>query len=185
VVAGTGSRLIGGAMQAELSRDEVLTLFVDGFLPKVELHEKPQKRQSGFQEFGLPYAADAAITKYLAMFLRTHSQSKMCPARPDIVLFNGGFFASPVLRSRLIESLEYWFRTTDSNWSPIVNCVMIALILPSLAARHILAWSDAVSAFALWRDCLGRITSASNRPTDSERRCVWSRLGQKHHRPRQ
>lgn len=119
VVAGTGSRLIGGAMQAELSRDEVMTLFVDGFLPKVELHERPQKRQSGFQEFGLPYAADAAITKYLAMFLRTHSQVENVPARPDIVLFNGGFFASPVLRSRLIESLEHWFGG-ESKWSPLV-----------------------------------------------------------------
>lgn len=119
VVAGTGSRLIGGAMQAELSRDDVMSLFVDGFLPMVELHERPQKRQSGFQEFGLPYAADAAITKYLAMFLRTHSQFEEVPARPDIVLFNGGFFASPVLRSRLIESLEHWFGG-ESKWSPTV-----------------------------------------------------------------
>jgi len=139
VVSGTGSRLIGGARQTELSRDDVMSLFVDGFLPMVELHERPQKRQSGFQEFGLPYAADAAITKYLAMFLQTHSQAKdqsdqsdqsnptdptdlpgFNAARPDIVLFNGGFFASPVLRSRLIESLENWFRAGDSKWSPVV-----------------------------------------------------------------
>ena len=119
VVSGTGSRLIGGAMQTELSRDDVMTLFVDGFLPMVELNERPQKRQSGFQEFGLPYAADAAITKYLAMFLSTRSQVENVPARPDIVLFNGGFFASPVLRSRLIESLERWF-AGESNWSPTV-----------------------------------------------------------------
>ncbi len=119
VVSGTSSRLIGGAMQTELSRDDVMTLFVDGFLPKVELHERPQKRQSGFQEFGLPYAADAAITKYLAMFLSTHSHIENVPARPDIVLFNGGFFASPVLRSRLITSLESWFGG-EAKWSPTV-----------------------------------------------------------------
>ena len=132
VVSGIGSRLIGGAMQTELSRNDVMTLFVDGFLPMVALNERPQKRQSGFQEFGLPYAADAAITKYLAMFLQTHSLAaedvprnkndvdQFAAARPDIVLFNGGFFASPVLRSRLIESLENWFRGGDSNWTPIV-----------------------------------------------------------------
>ena len=142
VLSGAGSRLIGGAIQTELSRDDVLRLFVDGFLPAVSLNERPQKRQSGFQEFGLPYAADPAITKYLATFLTTNSQvkndagtqvegpeadaslrardSQAVAARPDIVLFNGGFFASPVLRARLIESLENWFRPQDANWSPTV-----------------------------------------------------------------
>ncbi len=119
VLSGSSSRLIGGAMQAELSRDEVLNLFVEGFLPTVALDEKPKKRQSGFQEFGLPYAADPAITKYLAAFLQSHSQDSISGSRPDIVLFNGGFFASPLLRTRLIESLEQWFRTTDADWSPI------------------------------------------------------------------
>ena len=113
VLSGAGSRLIGGAMQTELTRDEVLKLFIEGFLPTVGLHERPQKRQSGFQEFGLPYAADPAITKYLATFLQTHSQDTVNGARPDIVLFNGGFFGSPVLRARLIESLENWFRPLD------------------------------------------------------------------------
>ena len=120
VLSGSGSRLIGGAMQMELSRDDVVKLFVDGFLPDVGLHERPQKRQSGFQEFGLPYAADPAITKYLATFLQTHSQDTAKGGRPDILLFNGGFFASPVLRSRLIDSLENWFRPLEANWSPTV-----------------------------------------------------------------
>lgn len=129
VLSGTGSRLIGGAMQTELSRADVLNLFVEGFLPTVELHERPEKRQSGFQEFGLPYAADPAITKYLATFLKTHAQAEnaieshsedVAAARPDIVLFNGGFFASPVLRERLIAALEYWFRGIEKDWSPTV-----------------------------------------------------------------
>jgi molecular chaperone DnaK (HSP70) len=119
VLSGSSSRLIGGARQIEISRDDVLKIFVEGFLPSVALDEKPQKRQSGFQEFGLPYAADPAITKYLATFLKSHSQDSVSGSRPDIVLFNGGFFASPVLRRRLIASLEQWFRTTDSDWSPI------------------------------------------------------------------
>ncbi|MEJ7591839.1 MAG: Hsp70 family protein [Planctomycetaceae bacterium] len=120
VLSGSGSRLIGGAIQTKLARDEVLKLFIEGFLPTVSLNERPQKRQSGFQEFGLPYAADPAITKYLATFLQTHSQDTVKGARPDIVLFNGGFFASPVLRARLIESLENWFRPEDPDWSPTV-----------------------------------------------------------------
>ncbi|MDA1231756.1 MAG: Hsp70 family protein, partial [Planctomycetota bacterium] len=129
VLSGTGSRLIGGAMQTELSRADVLNLFVEGFLPTVQFDERPEKRQSGFQEFGLPYAADPAITKYLATFLKTHSQvtnaiessgEDVAAARPDIVLFNGGFFASPVLRERLIASLKHWFGGIEKDWSPTV-----------------------------------------------------------------
>ncbi len=38
-----------------------------------------------------------------------------------MVLFNGGVFASPLLRQRVIECLEHWFRTPDDpNWSPQV-----------------------------------------------------------------
>lgn len=128
VVGGGGSRLIGGALKCDVTREELIELLVQGFLPRVDLTERPVRRQSGFQEFGLPYAADSAITRYLAAFLMTHAHSDRnervavddveAGARPDIVLFNGGFFESPILRSRLIESLEAWFRTEGSNWSP-------------------------------------------------------------------
>ncbi len=37
------------------------------------------------------------------------------------MLFNGGFFASPQLRERLLETLETWFRDEhDRKWSPLV-----------------------------------------------------------------
>ena len=39
------------------------------------LTDKPAARRSGFQEFGLPYAADAAITRYLAAFLTAHRRA--------------------------------------------------------------------------------------------------------------
>ncbi len=43
------------------------------------------------------------------------------PARPDIVLFNGGFFASPILRERLLEVLSSWFSSaTKPAWQPVV-----------------------------------------------------------------
>ncbi|HEU5431178.1 MAG TPA: Hsp70 family protein, partial [Thermomicrobiales bacterium] len=69
---GAGSRLIGGGLQTEVTRDEVQQLLLEGFLPRVALDEKPATRRSGFQEFGLPYAADAAMTRYLAAFLTAH-----------------------------------------------------------------------------------------------------------------
>ncbi len=130
---GSGSRLIGGGLQLAVTRDDVQSLLVDGFFPDVPLDAKPQASQSGFQEFGLPYAPDPAVTKYLAQFLTAHRYvaleengetakvlSSSDPARPDIVLFNGGVFASPVLQRRVVASLETWFRKADPNWSPIV-----------------------------------------------------------------
>lgn len=126
---GSGSRLIGGGLQVEVTRDEVGRLLVEGFLPRVALTEKPIQRQSGFQEFGLPYASDAAMTRYLAAFLTSHRADARDdaadldhdPARPDVILFNGGFFASPWLRNRLLEVVTSWFRNDrHPDWSPIV-----------------------------------------------------------------
>ncbi|MAT69861.1 MAG: molecular chaperone DnaK [Planctomycetaceae bacterium] len=129
----SGSKVIGGAKQAEVTRDDAQRLLVEGFLPRTSLDEKPSRRQSGFQDFGLPYATDPAITKYLASFLVAHRHTgddapdeawqttgSPDPARPDIVLFNGGFFASPVLRERLLQTLAGWFSSADAPWRPVV-----------------------------------------------------------------
>jgi molecular chaperone DnaK (HSP70) len=130
-----GSQLIGGAIQVEARRDEIQQLLVEGFLPWVELTDAPQRRRVGFQEFGLPFAPDAAITRYLAAFLLAHQHTGATPdtdpgspaessdseaARPDVVLFNGGFFASSVLRQRLLESLSRWFSSAECAWAPVV-----------------------------------------------------------------
>jgi molecular chaperone DnaK (HSP70) len=108
VPAAGGSRLIGGARQVELERAEVAALLMDGFLPRVGLDAQPARRSSGFQEFGLPYAPDPAITRYLAAFLSAHAEEGGA-IRPDAVLFNGGFFESPALREQLLEVLNSWF----------------------------------------------------------------------------
>ncbi len=122
----SGSRLIGGAKQIEVSRSEVHELLVEGFFPLAPLDARPSRRSSGFQEFGLPYAPDPAVTRYLAAFLTAHRHVAMDdvelpagqdPARPDIVLFNGGLFESPVLRQRMIDALKQMF---GSGWEPIV-----------------------------------------------------------------
>ncbi len=125
---GFGAKLIGGGIQIEVGRDEVRELLVDGFFPRVGLDDRPTRRRSGFQEFGLPYAADPAATRYLAAFLTAHRHVAMegvetaedhDPARPDIVLFNGGVFESDLLRGRLLEVLRSWFQTAG-GWEPIV-----------------------------------------------------------------
>ena len=117
-VLGGGARLIGGARAAELSRDEVRALLVDGFLPRVESEERPQSRRAAVVEFGLPYAADPAISRHLAAFLAQHAEAcrralgERTPANrppmPDAVLLNGGVFHGAALTERLLEILSDW-----------------------------------------------------------------------------
>lgn len=129
-IPGSGAKLLAGGMQVEVTQEEVRGILVDGFLPQVSLDAEPERRKSGFQEFGLPYSPDPAITKYLAWFLSTHRHVAMedvevpegaDPARPDIVLFNGGLFESQFLQQRMFDQLIDWFRpANDADWAPIV-----------------------------------------------------------------
>jgi molecular chaperone DnaK (HSP70) len=131
-VPGSGSKLIGGNLQATVKRSDVERLILDGFFPRVALSDKPAARRSGFQEFGLPYAADPAISRYLAAFLTAHRQDTdasgaaapndmAASARPDVILFNGGVFASNLLRERLLELLGDWFSPAGGErWQPQV-----------------------------------------------------------------
>ncbi len=99
---GSGTKLIGQARSASLTRDEVERIVLDGFFPHVSLYERPQGTRLGLVEFGLPYAADAAITRHIAAFLSAHHTV------PDAVLVNGGVFLSPAIRGRLLEVLKSW-----------------------------------------------------------------------------
>src|SRR5258708_36167023 len=79
---------------------------------------------TGLRELGLPYASDPAITKHLAAFLTQApdamdgSSANQRMARPDAVLFNGGFCAPAVTRDRIVEAISAWLGETPSGWSP-------------------------------------------------------------------
>lgn len=123
-VAGEGARLLAGSIQVTLTAEEIDETLLDGFFPRVKLSDHPVRGQSGFQEFGLPYAADPAITRHLAEFLSEHRRSGIdddddeSADRPDLVLFNGGVLTSPSIRRRIIDSLRDWFCQPDENWQP-------------------------------------------------------------------
>jgi hypothetical protein len=74
---GAGSRLVGGARTTHLSRQEVEQIVVDGFFPAGRADELPKRSRAAIVEFGLPYAADPAITRHVAAFLsRFAAQSR-------------------------------------------------------------------------------------------------------------
>lgn len=112
---GGGSKLIGGSKSTSLTQAEVRQIALEGFLPLSELQELPDKKRSGVVEFGLPYAAEPAISKHIAAFLQLHAKSAKVAlgetdeARvPDALLLNGGVFRSPELVQRLIDLLAKW-----------------------------------------------------------------------------
>ncbi|MCS0611222.1 Hsp70 family protein [Massilia kyonggiensis] len=122
VVPSRGSKLIGGSIRTELTRDEVTTFITDGFFPRVEASARPATRtRAGLTQVGLPYAQDAAITRHLAAFLGRQAgataelegfNGKVDPAHtflhPSAVLFNGGVFKSDILAKRVMDTINDW-----------------------------------------------------------------------------
>jgi len=118
---GKGSKLVGGTIKTEVRREDLDHVLVDGFFPVVASNELPaRQRRIGFQELGLPYAADPAVTKHLARFLSEQvrnspeaSNIRRGPtglACPTHVLFNGGVMKASLLRDRVVSVLNTWLR---------------------------------------------------------------------------
>ncbi len=124
-IAGRGSRIIGGSIQSELTRDEVLDVVLGGFFPLSSAAEDPVKgARAGLQEFGLPFVSDPAISRHLSSFLRRHKADvpgqagatpAEVPARPDAILFNGGALTPTLLRDRVVEVVRSWFAGDDGG----------------------------------------------------------------------
>jgi molecular chaperone DnaK (HSP70) len=131
-VLGSGRAVVGGMLSAELTRDEVVEIVTGGFLPVTAPDNLPARDgRVGLRELGLPYASEPAITKYLAAFL-TQAASSVDPqsaspdlsregprmARPDAILFNGGFFVPPITREKIVEAVTGWFGDQSHGWRP-------------------------------------------------------------------
>jgi hypothetical protein len=117
-ILGKGSGLVGGTIKATLERADIERVLTEGFLPEVASSDMPAgQRRVGVQELGLPYAADAAITRHMARFLRQqaagseHGSVRRGPsglAAPTHVLFNGGVLNAPLVRERILATLDSW-----------------------------------------------------------------------------
>ncbi len=118
-VLGRGSKLIGGTVSIELERHLVETTLVDGFFPLVARDERTQRDgTSGFQEIGLPFESDTAITKHVGAFLGDHLIADgEYPMRLTHLLFNGGVFNSDSFRERMLQTLASW---SDDGQAPVV-----------------------------------------------------------------
>ncbi len=120
VVPSRSSKLIGGTLRAELTREEVSRTLIEGFLPHVDIAEKPVSRpRTGLTTLGLAYAQDARITAHLAHFLTRQVgaaadlEGITLPEgarfiHPTALLLNGGVFKATPLAERLLEVINAW-----------------------------------------------------------------------------
>ncbi len=116
----SGRKLFRRAVHVTISKETIQKVLFEGFLPLVAINERPEHRKSGFQEFGLNYASDPAMSKHLAAFLDLERNLECGhPARilradrdvraPKYILFNGGFFQASAFIERMTTLFESWF----------------------------------------------------------------------------
>jgi molecular chaperone DnaK (HSP70) len=105
-IPGRGSGLLGGTFTAQIERAEVEAIVLEGFFPECDAEDRPSRTQAGLREWALPYAADSAVTRYLAEFLRNRPQV-------DAILFNGGSLYPELLRLRLQKQISRWQRGAE------------------------------------------------------------------------
>lgn len=108
VLHGRGTKLVGGSIKGTITQEQVQSILVNGFFPICTLTDEPKKgRSGGLQETGLPYAADSAVTRYLAAFVKRHVTELGRPITG--ILFNGGVFKAQPLRQRVLDVTRSWF----------------------------------------------------------------------------
>lgn len=109
-VLGRGSRLIGGSVSVEVSREEVQHLLINGFFPQCSSDALPiREAVTGLHELGLPFEPDTAITRHVAAFMSlNHAQS----VGKLSLLLNGGVFKSDALRDRLASVVGSWLESS-------------------------------------------------------------------------
>ena len=149
VVPGRGSSLIGGAIKAELSREELTRVLTDGFFPRSEIGELPKTaRRTGLAQMALPYAQDAGVTRHLAAFLTRQAQAMMAAhdapldvagrkfVHPTVVLFNGGVFKAATLKERVMEVLNNWLAADGGQSARELEGVELDLAVARGAAYY-------------------------------------------------
>jgi hypothetical protein len=150
VVPSRGSKLIGGSIRTELTREEVTTFITDGFFPRVDAAARPAVRaRAGLTQLGLPYAQDAAITRHLAAFLGRQAGAtadlegfagRINPdhtfLHPSAVLFNGGVFKSTILSQRVMHTINDWLASEGAEPARMLEGADLDLAVASGAAYY-------------------------------------------------
>lgn len=118
---GRGSRLVAQAKTCELTKNEVVDMVFNGFLPNSDFSDLPKHRENAVVEFGLPYTSDPAISKHIAEFIHAYYNLDLKSGDglalndeydrqliPSAVLVNGGIFNSLQVKQQVEKLLTNW-----------------------------------------------------------------------------
>ncbi len=148
VVPSRGSKLIGGTLRTDLTREEVNRTLIEGFFPIVEIGEKPISRpRTGLTTLGLPYAQDARITVHLAHFLSRQVgaveelEGVELPEganfiHPSAILLNGGVFNADILARRILEVVNHWLEADGAPAARLLEGADLDLAVARGAAYY-------------------------------------------------
>lgn len=150
VVPSRGSRLIGGSIRTELTREEVTAVILEGFFPQVDASARPATRtRAALTQLGLPFAQDAAVTRHLAAFLgrQVAALSELegfagQPAQggsflhPTAILFNGGVFKSGILAQRTLATVNAWLASENAQPARLLSGADLDLAVARGAAYY-------------------------------------------------
>jgi hypothetical protein len=119
-----GSSLLATTISTTLDREMLEQVVLDGFFARTRIGDLPhERRMTGLQEFGLPYAPDPVVSKHIARFLGQSLQNVKASEKltalvgtsaatemliPTAVLFNGGVFKAAPIRARVLDLLASW-----------------------------------------------------------------------------
>ena len=152
VVPGRGSRLVGGTISCELTRQELEEALLEGFFSTCGVEDRPTQnaQRTGLRTLGLNYAQDSRILRHLAQFLYESRQRigdeelpenilKQDFLAPSAILFNGGATKAPLFRDRIVETLNGWLETIEQP-----NLKLLELGDPDLAVAQGAAYYGSV-----------------------------------------
>jgi len=117
VVPARGSKMLGGTISTELTREEVRQTLVEGFFPSTPIAEHPRQQTRGaLTKMGLPYAQDAAVSRHLAAFLCRQVAAADALfgdhagefIKPTVVLLNGGVLKAGIIEERVMSIINGW-----------------------------------------------------------------------------
>ena len=113
-VSGSGTALVGGMLQVDLTLAEVEKIILGGFFAHCNIDDDTQlTRRGGLQELGLQYAAEPNILRHIISFLHKNKVGEQQFRHPTAVLFNGGVFKANKLRNQTVDAINAWL--SDDN----------------------------------------------------------------------
>ncbi len=150
VVPSRGSKLIGGTIRTEVTREELTQSLLEGFFPQAAVSDRPLTRaRGGLTQLGLPYAQDAGITRHLAAFLsrqvgataalegfNTPQADNATFLHPTAVLFNGGVLKSNLLAERVLAILNGWLQAEGATLARLLGGADLDLAVARGAAYY-------------------------------------------------